>query len=61
MVTVCRGAADWGVWMMQLEPPIEVMVGTVSTLTDRTTRRFDQRRRAAFTAHEEEEEDEEED
>lgn len=42
MVTVCRGAADWGVWMMQLEPPIEVMVGTVSTLTDRTRRRFDQ-------------------
>lgn len=34
MVTVCRGVADWLVWMMRLEAPIEVMVGTVSTLTE---------------------------
>lgn len=37
MVTVCRGVADWVLWMMRLEPPIEVMVGTVSTLTERRT------------------------
>lgn len=35
MVTVCRGVADWELWMMRLEPPREVMVGTVSTLTER--------------------------
>lgn len=34
IVTVCRGAADGPVWMMRLEAPIEVMVGTVSTLTE---------------------------
>lgn len=34
MVTVCRGAADWLLWMTRLDDPIEVMVGTVSTLTE---------------------------
>lgn len=34
MVTVCKGAADWLLWMMRLEPPTEAMVGTVSTLTE---------------------------
>lgn len=34
MVTVCRGVADWELWMMRLEAPIEAMVGTVSTLTE---------------------------
>lgn len=38
MVTVCRGGADVTLWMMRLEPPMEVMVGTVSTLTARRTR-----------------------
>lgn len=33
MVTVCRGVADVALWMMRLEPPMEVIVGTVSTLT----------------------------
>lgn len=35
IVTVCRGGADVTLWMMRLEPPMEVMVGTVSTLTVR--------------------------
>lgn len=34
MVTVCRGVAAWELWMIRLEGPIEVMVGTVSTLTE---------------------------
>lgn len=33
MATVCRGGADVTLWMMRLDPPMEVMVGTVSTLT----------------------------
>lgn len=36
MVKVCSGVADWVLWMMRLEPPIEVMVGTASTLTEDT-------------------------
>lgn len=37
MVTACR-AADWLLWMMRLDAPMEVMVGTASTLTEEEQR-----------------------
>jgi len=36
MVTVCRGVADWELWMMRLEALTEV--GAVSTLTEKRSR-----------------------
>lgn len=37
MVTACR-VADWLLCMMRLDAPMEVMVGTVSTLTEEEQR-----------------------